>query len=797
MTRAQLAKAQAGRRAPGHHVQFYAKDAVMLDQVGRFLKAGLDAGEAGIVIGTPAHNQGLRERLGSSAQACTFLDAGQTMAGFLDGDGVDLARFEATVGESVRAATRRGNGRVRAFGEMVALLCAQGRPATAVELERVWNGLAGTVPLTLLCAYPMSAFPGKADRATLAEVCDEHTVIEPAEGGDDGDPAARIARLQQELHSLRQDIARQQALATHDPRDEALRDFIEQAPVGMHKVDADGTILWANQRELDLLGYRREEYVGRNVCAFHEDPEVPRAIIAKVLQGQAAHGVRSSLLRKDGTFLPALIDSNGVFHDGRFLRTRCIVRPIEDLVSTERARDLTERSLVQRERQQALIARVGRLALDRSSLDEFFAVVCADLARALGADTCGLMECIPGTTELRYRAGHGFPDGFMARVPGGPGTQSGFVLASRAPVVYDDLANEARFTPAPKLLEAGIRSGMSVAIPTSRGAWGTIGVHMRTLRGFRPEDTSVIEAVAHVLGSAIERREGESELQRNRDDLEALVRERTARLEQANRELDAFTSAVSHDLRGPVRAIAGFSALLAQRHAGRLDPHGRELLEEVRRAAARMGDLIEDLLDLSRADRMLPSRTTVDLSALARDILRLEAERHPSRHVHCDVDPDLVVQGDADLLRMALENLLANAWKFTARAHEARISVTKRGEGEDMVLCVQDNGAGFDMADAGRLFQPFQRLHRRSEYDGTGIGLATVRRIIERHGGRIWAQGKPGVGAAFYFTLPSGPVPVSDAAEARLPPLPGDAVSVAAVPAPAPDARTPTPSVDT
>lgn len=749
------APARGGRRNASHHVQFYVKDALMLDQVSRFLKVGLESGEAGIVIGTPAHNEGLRHRLGASAKACQFLDADQTMNAFLDGDGVDLARFEATVGETVRAATRRGNGRVRAFGEMVALLCAQGRPGTAVELERVWNGLAGTVPLTLLCAYPMSAFPGEADRSTLTDVCNEHGLIEPLEGAPDGDPALRIAQLQQELHALRQETARQQALATRDPRDEALHDFIEQAPVGMHKVDADGTILWANQRELDLLGYRREEYVGRNVLAFHDDPEVPRAVIAKVVQGQQVSNVRSRMRRKDGSFLPVIIDSNGVFRDGKFLRSRCVVRPIEDLA--------------QRERQQAIVARIGRLALERNSLDDFFATVCTEVATTLGADVCGLLEVVPGTPELKFRAGHGFPVGYAPHLVSDAGSQFAFILASGKAVVYDDPVNETRFTPGPELVARGFLSGMSAAIPTRKGVWGTIGAHMRTRRGFKEDDTNFLEAIAHILGSAIERRQSEGDLQRNRDHLEALVRERTQRLEEANRELDAFTSAVSHDLRGPVRAIAGFSALLAQRHAGRIDPHGRELLEEVRRAAARMGDLIEDLLDLSRADRELPNGTTVDVSAMAHDILRAEAEHHPSRHVHCHVEPDLVVHGDPDLLRMAMENLLANAWKFTTRTPDARISVSKRREGEEVVLCVQDNGAGFDMADAGRLFQPFQRLHRRSEYDGTGIGLATVRRIIERHGGRIWAQGKPGAGAAFYFTLPGAPARSTPANDAPTP----------------------------
>ncbi len=600
-----------------HLVQFYTREAAMLDHAARFLRAGLGHGDTGVVVATPAHEEALRQRLGGAASRCRFLDADATMRSFLDGDRVDLARFEATVGEAVRAAAgSAGSGRVRAFGEMVALLCAQGRAPTAVELERAWNRLAVQVPLSLLCAYPTSLFQGP-DAAPLDAVCAEHDQVD------------------------------------------------------------------------------------------HDD---------------------AAAIRQDG--------APGVRHWGL----------------------LDADALTQRVRQQAAVARIGHLALQRQGLEEFFARACREVADALGTDTCVLLERVPGDEWVQFRAGHGFSPGFAPRADATAGSHPHYILRSGKPVVYEDLARETRFRPSPMLLAEGIRGGLSVVVPTSHGAWGTVGTHTRRLHAFSQDDVNFLEAVAHVLGAAIERRNTEAELQRSRDHLEALVRERTQRLEHANRELDAFSSAVSHDLRGPVRAIAGFSALLAQRHAGRLDPHGRELLEEVRRAVARMGDLIEDLLDLSRADRALPSRGPVDLSAMAREILAAEAARQPARAVRFEVEPDLLVEGDADLLRMALENLLSNAWKFTARTPDPRISVSKRREGEDLVLCVQDNGAGFDMADAGRLFQPFQRLHRRSDYDGTGIGLATVRRIIERHGGRIWAQAKPGAGATFYFTLP-GPQP--------------------------------------
>jgi two-component system, sensor histidine kinase and response regulator len=225
-----------------------------------------------------------------------------------------------------------------------------------------------------------------------------------------------------------------------------------------------------------------------------------------------------------------------------------------------------------------------------------------------------------------------------------------------------------------------------------------------------------------------------------------------AALEAANRELEAFTYSVSHDLRAPVRSIDGFSQILLEDYASQLDDKGQEHLARIRRSAQRMGELIEDLLRLSRLARGEIQRTDVDLSRMARSIADELRASTPARSVNFVISDDIVAHGDANLLRIVLDNLLGNAWKFTVHV-SARIEVGSTRGGEAQVYFVRDNGAGFDMKHASKLFGPFQRLHREDDFPGTGIGLATVQRIIHRHGGRVWADGAVGRGATIYFTL--------------------------------------------
>ncbi len=285
------------------------------------------------------------------------------------------------------------------------------------------------------------------------------------------------------------------------------------------------------------------------------------------------------------------------------------------------------------------------------------------------------------------------------------------------------------------------------------------------------QKSSDLEVLKARVRAQIRRKQFEDETRRIRDELmrekleaaearaaRELAETRAAlieQLERKNRELEAFSYSVSHDLRAPLRAIDGFSQALLEDHAAALDPRGQDYLWRVRAAAQRMGELIDDLLDLSRVGRAELKWRPMDLSALAQSVLVALSKHEPERLLSAVVRPGLWVEADARLIRIVLENLLGNAWKFTRLRPESRIELgALEADAEGMLTCfVRDNGVGFDMRYAAKLFRPFQRLHAESEYPGTGVGLATVARIVDRHGGRVWAESELGVGATIYFTL--------------------------------------------
>jgi PAS domain S-box-containing protein len=255
-----------------------------------------------------------------------------------------------------------------------------------------------------------------------------------------------------------------------------------------------------------------------------------------------------------------------------------------------------------------------------------------------------------------------------------------------------------------------------------------------------------------VISDVTERKRAEADI----SDLNKERERRNTELIAVNKELESFSYSVSHDLRAPLRAIDGFSLALLQDCQDRLGPAEKEHLERVRAAAEHMGRLIDDMLNLARTARYELVRGQVDLSALAREILSDFQKAEPERRVTSVIAPDLTVEGDRTLLRVVIENLLGNAWKFTSKRPAARIEFGVQNEGGRKVYFVRDNGAGFDMKYADKLFGAFQRLHDGSEFPGSGIGLATVQRIIHRHGGRVWAEGTVGQGATFYFAVGAG-----------------------------------------
>jgi signal transduction histidine kinase len=248
--------------------------------------------------------------------------------------------------------------------------------------------------------------------------------------------------------------------------------------------------------------------------------------------------------------------------------------------------------------------------------------------------------------------------------------------------------------------------------------------------------------------------QAEQEQRRLTTELEERVRERTVQLQAAVSELEAFSYSVSHDLRAPLRSIAGFSQALIEDAGPQLSPDAQDDVARIVAAAQRMDHLINDLLTLSMVTRAEMSRDVVDVSDLANRIVAELSEVAPMRGMTVTVQPGMTAQGDPRLVRVALENLITNAWKFTSRREHPCIEVGQASDdGSSAVFFVRDNGVGFDPAYADKLFGPFQRLHDATEFPGTGIGLATVRRIVLRHGGRVWAESRPGQGACFYFTL--------------------------------------------
>lgn len=305
------------------------------------------------------------------------------------------------------------------------------------------------------------------------------------------------------------------------------------------------------------------------------------------------------------------------------------------------------------------------------------------------------------------------------------------------------------------LAEAGVASLLAVPLVARGEVIGAVGFdRLQEGAGWGEEVLVLMKVVADIMVNAIERERASGQVRRLNEELEQRVRERTSQLEAMNAELESFSYSVSHDLRAPLRHIDGYSRLLEEEHAGALDAQGRRFLSRVRVAVERMGLLIDDLLALSRVTRAQIRIETIDLSALAEGIAQELFASEPRRAHEWKIEPGLRVHADRRLIAIVLQNLLGNAWKYTRRAAVSRVAFGQTERDGARAFFIRDNGAGFDPDYAGKLFKPFQRLHGAEEFEGSGIGLATVHRIVARHDGAVWAEGRPGEGATFWFRLP-------------------------------------------
>jgi signal transduction histidine kinase len=303
------------------------------------------------------------------------------------------------------------------------------------------------------------------------------------------------------------------------------------------------------------------------------------------------------------------------------------------------------------------------------------------------------------------------------------------------------------------LLERGLRYEVRLPLRTLDRQIGSLGLNTARPEALDARSVQVAREVAAQVSIALEQTRLRERLQGEAGRLEQQVRARTVELNEANAELEAFSYSVSHDLRAPLRAIDGFAQAVEDDPGNVLTPRSQRFFGKVKAASARMAELIDGLLNLSRLSRAEVIRERVDLSRLAvESIAELQAQE-PQRRVDVSIQEGLWAEGDRRLLRVLLDNLLGNAWKFSGQQPDARIELACTPQPDESVFSVRDNGAGFDMAYAQKLFSPFQRMHSDREFPGTGIGLATVHRIVRRHGGRIWAESRVGEGATIFFTL--------------------------------------------
>jgi PAS domain S-box-containing protein len=494
------------------------------------------------------------------------------------------------------------------------------------------------------------------------------------------------------------------------PAEERFRQVIEGAPNGMLMVDAAGTITLVNAQIEKSFGYMREELLGQPIEMLVPEPFRAHHPIYrhKFMADPSARPMGSGRdlygLRKDGSEFPVEIGLNP-------LRTEEGIMVLGTIV------DITERKAAEEKL---------RVSETRFSI-------------AFNASP--ISSVITTLAEGRYVAVN---DTFLSVT----GYTREEVIGHTSAELGIWRSSESRAELVQLLLKQGQVRNRETQYQMKDG---NVRVFLTSAEIIEFDDQ------LHLITASVditERKQAEEEVRRLNAELEQRVQERTAQLQAVNKELEAFSYSVSHDLRAPLRHINGFSQALLEDHADKLDEEGKNHLQQVRAASREMAQLIDDVLQLARMTRREMRQESVNLSELARSVVAELRERDAGRAVAVQIAEGLVTQGDKRLFRILLSNLIGNAWKFTSKRKQPEIVFGNEQKNGETVYFVRDNGAGFDMAFADKLFGVFQRLHTAHDFEGTGIGLATVQRIINRHGGRVWAEGAVNQGANFYFTVP-------------------------------------------
>lgn len=517
----------------------------------------------------------------------------------------------------------------------------------------------------------------------------------------------------------------------------------EQAELGLVITDArTNAIIAANPAFARQRGYLREEMIGMSALQLFAPHRLADAHAITETMRKTPHGLfETEHVAKDGRCFPVMVDVTVVAgHDGQPLHRIAYVL------------DITERKKTEQALAEALeLQKLGRIAALNQMQDANLACIQAEQTLAALRESeerlALFIEHAPAALAMfdqtmqylavsrRWR-----DDYFLGQQP----------LIGRCHYdIFPEIGEEIQSIHR-RALQGEIIRADEDRFQRQDGAIQWVRWEVRPWHGVDGEVGGIV-----IFSEDISRfKKAQEEIRRLNSELEQRVIERTAELTAANRELDSFAYAVSHDLRAPLRAMNGFSQALIEDYGDVMQGDAKIYLEQIILGSRKMGELIDGLLTLSRSTRGQLQRHQVDVSAMALHLLAELAENEPDRQVHWDVAPNMVLRGDPSMLEVVLRNLIANAWKYTSRRDQARIRVSTVVGEHGVTLSIADNGAGFDQAYADKLFQPFQRLHRQEEFPGIGIGLATVQRIIHRHGGTITAQGTKDEGAIFSITLP-------------------------------------------
>jgi PAS domain S-box-containing protein len=699
-----------GAAAHGHFVQFYESEPALVESAADFVGAGLSAGAAAIVIATQGHLEQLDKRCSvrgiDLAFACkegryVARDARTSVDALLVDGCPDAARFTSTIEPLVAAAARRGS-RVVIFGEMVALLWSDGRHEAAVRLEGLWNELAQRYAFSLFCAYPiaqMQSGPWPAMHAICA--AHSHTVSAHAvKHAGEEKRLAELCELQRQARALEHEIGQRQAtenlLAS---RERELADILENAAQAIHSVGPDGVILWANESELDMLGYAASEYIGRPIADFYADAGLARRILRRLGAGESLRDEPVQMRHKDGSIRDVLVTSNARFENGAFVQTRCFSRDVTEQRRMERAmRDSEERA----EHTRSLLA-----AIVESSDD-------AIISKSLD------------------------------------GQITSWNASARR--VFGYVAEEAIGKPITMIIPPEHHHEEQLIL--ERLGRGERIEHFETVRvakdGRRIDVSLTISPVHDRRGRVV----GASKVARDISERKRMEE----KLREADRRKDEFIAMLGHELRNPLAPIRNVAALLRRTTAE--DSASAELCLMLERQVQQMTRLLDDLLDVNRITRgkIRFQRELLDLATVVRHAVEASGpliDRHRHR-LHVDLPAErLQVCGDAARLVQMLTNLLNNAAKYTPEGGCIELAVTRRGASFE--VRVKDNGVGIVPEMLPRIFDLFVQADRSGSdvQDGLGLGLTLVRMIAEHHGGVVEAvSAGPGRGSEFIVGLP-------------------------------------------